>query len=123
MWRLWRPRETLQTIEGLAPRLDSWNRKDDPAQIELRRYLASLMQRVGPLPDRQPLFLSLAVDVRVPQHLTQFHDLENYLFPLFRPGGFHPARLVLAAGVKRVGGGSTLQIGVAETIDAAGLQE
>lgn len=110
MWRLWRPRITLQTVDNLEPQLDSWNRKDDPAQIRLRSSLADLMQRVGPLPAQQPLFLSLGVDVRVPEHLMQFHDLENYLFPLFRPGCFRPAQFVLASGVKKVGGGSALQM-------------
>lgn len=121
MWRLWRPGKILRTVDGLEPRLESWNRKDDPDQIRLRSYLADLMLRVGPLPSDQPLFLSLVVDVKARERLLRFHDLENYLFPLFRTGCFRPGQFVLAFGTKRVGGGSSLQVGVAQLMDGKRL--
>lgn len=117
MWNLWRHGTVLQTIDALAPRLASWNRKDDPAQIALTAYLTDLMRRIDPLPAGQRLFLSLGVAVRKREHLTRFHDLENYLFPLFGPGCFRSAQFVLVSGTKTVGEGSTLQIGIAEPMD------
>ena len=79
------------------------------------------MRRVGPLPAEQPLFLSLTVDVKAREWLLRFHDLENYLFPLFRTECFRPAQFMLVSGTKRVGGGSTLQLGVAQPMDGDGL--
>jgi hypothetical protein len=79
------------------------------------------MQRVGPLPSNQPLYLALTVDVKLTDHLLRFHDLENYLFPLFRTGCFRPGDFVLVSGLKRVGGGSTLEVGVAESMDNSEL--
>lgn len=121
MWRVWHSADLLYVLDNIDPVLDSWNRKDDPAQVRLREYLAALMSRVGPLPSGQPLYLSLEVDVKVPDYLLRFHDLENYLFPLFRPGCFRPAQFMLVAGMKKVGGGSALHIGIAQPMDGSDL--
>jgi hypothetical protein len=61
------------------------------------------------------LYFFLAVDVGAPDRLLRFHDLENYLFPLFRTGYFHPAQFTLVSGTKKVGGGSTLPVGFAQS--------
>lgn len=117
MWQLWRNADVPYDLAGIDPVLDSWNRRDDPAQVRLRTYLSALMKRVGPLPTDRPLYLSLLVDVKIPDHLFRFHDLENYLFPLFRTGAFRPAQFRLVSGMKKLGGGSALQIGVATRMD------
>lgn len=117
MWRLWRPGTRFKSLDGIEPILASWNRQDHPDQVRLRSYLEDLMNRIGPLTGTDPLFLVLEVDVKRNEHLTWFHDLENYLYPLFGQRRLPPQRFVFVEGFKKVGGGSQLHLGFADAID------
>jgi hypothetical protein len=65
------------------------------------------------LPDREDLYLHLQIDRGDRRDLLHHHDTENYLTPIVRHLGAR--RFALVSGTKRVGGGSHLLIGVAES--------
>jgi hypothetical protein len=111
-WELWTDGGPLiAEARGFKPRLASWNRSDHPDQIRLRDYLWELSLELGPLKAAQPLFLNMTIDVEKPEHLERHHDLENYLTPLIAHLGPRQFRYVEAS--KRVGGGSSLEVGLA----------
>ena len=108
---LWKHGKPIRRVEGLTPLLASWNSNSDAAQIRLRSYLAAVQRELEPLPE-SGLYLSLEVDVGQESRMTRFHDLENYLTPLVRQIGGR--RFLFVSGLKRVGGGSQLEVGFAK---------
>ncbi|MHB1330304.1 MAG: hypothetical protein ACYC2K_19060, partial [Gemmatimonadales bacterium] len=103
----WRNGPTIRTVEGLAPRLASWDKHDHPSQVRLRAYLNEVTADAGDLPGG-PLTLHLEVDVQKQAHLHHHHDLENYLTPLVKHLGAR--KFVHVTAVKFVGGGSRVTI-------------
>lgn len=110
-WRLWETGDVERLVEGITPLLASWESKADPAQVRLQAYLDSVLAQLLPLPDAEPLFLHLDVDVGDPLKLLRHYDLENYLTPFFGSGRLPSRRFVLVSARKYVGGGSSLKIG------------
>ena len=111
---LWEPETILHTIVGISPQLASWDKKTHPSQIRLHTYLQPVMDELIPvLPENEPLFLHLDVDVQKPEHLLRHHDLENYVTPLFGLKHLNSARFALVTSRKFVGGGSKLIVGIA----------
>jgi hypothetical protein len=110
-WHFWRKGEVTCQLEGLEPRLASWDAASRPSQIRLRAYLKQVADALGTLPESSNLFLHLDVDVQQPERLLRHYDLENYLTPLVHRLGSH--RFVLVSATKRVGGGSELRVGIA----------
>ncbi|MCX6050266.1 MAG: hypothetical protein NT075_34645 [Chloroflexi bacterium] len=116
IFSLWRVDKILQIVTDIEPRLASWNKKTDPAQIRLQTYLDNLMARISPLPQSERrLFLHLDVDVQQPVRLLRHYDLENYLTPLFGSTVLDPSRFAFVSAKKYVGGGSRLLLGVASS--------
>jgi hypothetical protein len=101
-------------VDQVEPLLASWNARDDPAQIRLQAYLQQLGSAIGDLPaPPAQLFLHMDVDVVFPARLLRHYDLENYLTPVVQRLG--QARFVFVSAKKRVGGGSRVTIGIAES--------
>jgi len=111
---LWKQGEILKRVEGIEPRLASWNQADHPDQVKLRSYLEHLITQINPLPSDIPLFVELCVDVKDTARLLVNRDLENYLTPLFGKQWLDARRFPLVKASKRVGGGTVLTIGIAE---------
>lgn len=110
--QMWTRGEILTQVDVLQPRLASWEKNSDQAQIALQDYLDDLMNAIGPLPeDSAGLYLHMDIDVEVPKHLEQHYDLENYLTPLFGGKRLKPGLFRLVSATKRVGGGSYLEVG------------
>lgn len=110
-WQFWRPGEVLAHIDGVQPLLESWNARDDPAQVRLQAYLDDLEARLSPLPEDQPLFLQMEIDVGTPERVLHHCDLDNFLYPVVRRIGWQ--RFRLAAATKYAGGGSRIAVGIA----------
>ena len=108
----WRPETRLLSIAGIRPLLASWDAATRPSQIRLKAYLEDLATRLRleELP-RSGLFFDLVVDVEVESRLSKHYDLENYLTPIALRLGHD--RFVHVRALKRVGGGSSLAIGIA----------
>jgi hypothetical protein len=116
---LWEPETTLYTISDINPQLASWDKNTHPSQLRLQAYRQPIMDELIPLlPDNEPLFLHLDVDVGKPEHLLKHHDLENYLTPLFGVKHLNAARFFLVTARKFVGGGSNIEVGVARPAPA-----
>lgn len=116
-WRLWTHGTILYTLAGLHPVLESWNSKTHPDQIKLQTYLDSLQSALAPiLANRTELFLHMEIDVANPRHLLHNHDLENYLTPVVRRLG--ASHFILVSAIKRVGSGSQLTIGIAQSLSS-----
>lgn len=114
---LWEQGSIIQTISDINPQLASWDKRNHPSQIRLRRFLDTIIEQLHPLPVADsPLFLSMDVDVHNQENLLKYHDLENYLTPLFGSLVFPAARFVFVTSRKYVGGGSKLQIGIARRV-------
>lgn len=113
-WVLWTAAGVVRRVEGIVPLLAQWERSTHPAQRRLHAYLEELRSRLLPLPDQGNLYLTLSVDVERRERLVRHHDLENYLTPLFGTRCLNASQFVLVQASKRVGGGSSLTIGVAQ---------
>lgn len=111
---LWKKGAVIKQVDGIEPRLASWNGAEHPDQVRLRVYLAHLMAQIHPLPPDVPLFVDICVDVEHPARLLVNRDLENYLTPLFGKHRLDSSRFPLVRASKRVGGGSAVTIGIAE---------
>ncbi len=108
-FQLWAIADTHKILTLEKPLLASWNANSDPAQIALQRYLDDIEQNLSPLPQTPGLFLHMVIDVKNPEHLLYHHDLDNYLYPVvYRLGA---SRFSMVSAIKRIGGGSYLQIG------------
>jgi hypothetical protein len=114
---LWERGTILHTIPNITPQLASWDKSTHPSQIRLRAYRQPIMEELlSLLPDNDPLFLHLDVDVQKPEHLLKHHDLENYLTPLFGTNLLDSSRFALVTARKFVGGGSKLEMGIARPL-------
>lgn len=81
----------------------------------MREYPLGLRDLVlmDDIPEGEPLYLDLVVDVLDPSRLLRHYDLENYLTPIVSHLGWR--RFVMVHAIKRVGGGSEVSIGRAES--------
>lgn len=124
MWRVWTVGEPYRRVDGFEPLLAQWEKSTHPAQIRLHEYLDWVTEELGPLPAKTgDLYLRLRVAVNHPDHLLHHHDLENYLTPLFGARWLDPHKFVMVSACKRVGGTSSIEIGLARgrsqtTLDA-----
>jgi hypothetical protein len=93
----------------LAPRLESWNRRDDPAQVALREFISHVRERIDPLIDALDGPLAFRLDVGVPDQFDPLweRDLDNYLFPIART---LPQRVLAVWGTKGRGARSTIRL-------------
>lgn len=85
----------------VAPRLASWNRWDDPAQVRLASYLDHVEAVLAPQLARfegGPLGLALTVSVPQAAPLEDRRDLDNYLKPFVDRLG--PGRFTTVVGRK-----------------------
>jgi len=108
-FQLWAIDSVYKKVHLATPKLASWNAHADPEQIALQRYLDDIEHELNPLPQTSGLFLHMEIGVKEPEHLLHHHDLDNYLYPVVQRLGASRFRLVNA--IKRIGGGSSLQIG------------
>ncbi len=108
-FQLWAIDSVYKKMKLTKPKLASWNANSDPERIALQRYLDDIEQELDPLPQASGLFLHMEIDVKEREHLLHHHDLDNYLYPVVQRLGAPRFRLVSA--IKRIGGGSYLQIG------------
>jgi hypothetical protein len=106
----------------LRPRLESWNRRDDPDQVALREFVAHVHERIDPIIDATDGLLAFRLDVGLPDNLDPLweRDLDNYLFPIART---LPDRVVSVWGTKRRGPSSTVHLEPAVSAAASGWQE
>lgn len=65
-----------------APRLASWNKTTDPAQVTLREYLDDTVQLLPRATMTGPWTLMLEVGLPAGRDLTDMADLDNYALPL-----------------------------------------
>jgi hypothetical protein len=100
-------------LEVKRPRLASWNSNTNREKIEVNAYLDEVVDALSPLPESDPLYLHMDIDVERSEHLLRHHDLDNYLSPLFEGGRLPPACFVHVSARKKVGGGSRILYGVA----------
>lgn len=93
----------------LAPRLESWNRSDDPDQVALREFVAHVRERVDAVVGATSRPVAFRLDVGLPDHIDPLweRDLDNYLFPIVRE---LPQRVVSVWGTKRRGSSSFVRI-------------
>jgi hypothetical protein len=105
---IWESSETLQRIDGIQPRLESWNLKDDPDQIRLQSYLNELEADLNLGQHSHPLHLHLDIARPASANLLHHHDLENYLTPVVRRLGHQ--RFVRASARKFTGDVSSIWI-------------
>jgi len=111
-FQLWTIDTSYKKIKLAEPKLASWNANSDPEQIALQRYLDDIELLLDPLPQSSRLFLHMEIDVGQPEKLLHHHDLDNYLYPVVqRLGASH---FTFISAIKRIGGGSYLQIGQAK---------
>ena len=70
----------------LPPRLESWNRYDDPEQVALREFVAHVRERIAPTLDSTDGRFAFRLDVGLPDRIDPLweRDLDNYLFPIAR---------------------------------------
>jgi hypothetical protein len=113
-WTLWSRGPVERKIEGVRPRLASWNSITHPDQVRLSAYLEEVVKTLSPLPVSGPLYLHMEVDVESARNLQVGHDLENYLTPLFQASWLPSPRFVLVSARKKVGGGSQIICGTAQ---------
>jgi hypothetical protein len=98
------------TVElGLAPRLESWERRDDPAQVALREFVSRVYELIDPLIDSLDGPLAFHLHVGLPPQFDPLweRDLDNYLFPIARS---LPERVVAVWGTKGRGALSTVRL-------------
>ena len=76
-----RPDITAQQL-GLAPRLASWNKADDPDQVRLRTYLDDTEVLLAESRVDGPWALRLDVGLPTERDLLDGADLDNYAYPL-----------------------------------------
>lgn len=83
----------------LPPRLESWNRYDDPAQVALREFGAHVRELIDPVIAATAGDLAFRLDVGLPDDVDPLweRDLDNYLFPIART---LPRRVVSVWGTK-----------------------
>lgn len=116
-WQLWAQGESTCRMVGVVPLLASWEKSTHPSQVRLGKYLDEVKQSLTPLPEGQPLFLHLHVDVEKPERLLHQYDLENYLTPLFGSRCLAHQQFVFVSARKTVGGGSWICCGIARPVD------
>lgn len=71
-----------QLVPGLAPRLASWNKVDDPDQVRLRVYLDDTEALLAGSRIDGPWALRLDVGLPATRVLLDGADLDNYAYPL-----------------------------------------
>jgi hypothetical protein len=99
----------VKVLEGVEPRLASWDHREHPGQKRLAAFLASICGALAPvLATGRDWAISMTVDVGRPERLYRGHDVENYMTPLVKGLGW--TRFVYADVTKRVGGGSRIEI-------------
>jgi hypothetical protein len=84
---------------SLTPRLESWERRDHPAQTALREFVGHVRELVDPVIERTRGELAVRLDVGLPDTVDPLweRDLDNYLFPIVRA---MPERVVSVWGTK-----------------------
>jgi hypothetical protein len=84
---------------ALPPRLESWNRYSDPAQVALREFVAHVHELIDPVIDSTAGSLAFRLDVGLAEDIDPLweRDLDNYLFPIART---LPNRVVSVWGTK-----------------------
>ena len=70
----------------LAPRLASWNKADDPDQVQLRAYLDDTEDLLADSRIDGPWVLRLDVGLRSARNLLDAHDLDNFAYALAYQG-------------------------------------
>lgn len=109
-WKLWSMGQPVHVMNGLEPRLASWDHREHPNQLRMNAYLEPVFEKLAPrLAGCGEWAINLIVDVGQEKHLHRGHDVENYITPLVKKLG--PQHFVYAAVSKRVGGGSRISIG------------
>lgn len=105
------------TIElELAPRLESWNRYDDPDQVALREFVAHVRECVAPFLAAASDPVAFRLDVGLPDRVDPLweRDLVNYLFPIARE---LPRHVVSVWGTKGRAPRSFVRLAPAEPAD------
>lgn len=97
------------TLLALAPRLESWNRYDDPAQVALREFVDHVRELIEPGFGLTEGPLSFRLDVGLAETIDPLwqRDLDNYLFPIART---FPDRVVSVWATKQRGEGSYVRL-------------
>lgn len=120
-FQLWTIDTSYKKICLPDPKLASWNAKSDPEKIAVEKYCDDIEEQfISLLPRTSGLSLHMEIDVKEQKHLLYNHDLDNYLYPVVKRIGAR--RFTFVSAIKRVGGGSYLQIGSTKSANA-GLEE
>lgn len=84
---------------ALMPRLESWDRRDHPAQRALREFVDHVRELVDPVIETTSGELAVRLDVGLRETVDPLweRDLDNYLFPIARA---MPERVVSMCGTK-----------------------
>lgn len=91
------------------PRLESWERRDDPAQVALREFVSYVHELIDPAVEALDGPLAFHLHVALPDQFDPLweRDLDNYLFPIART---LPARVVSVWGTKGRGTQSSVRL-------------
>jgi hypothetical protein len=84
---------------GLTPRLESWERREHPAQVALREFVAHVHELVDPQIESTQGELAFRLEVGLARDVDPLweRDLDNYLLPIART---LPERVVSVWGTK-----------------------
>lgn len=101
----------------LPPRLESWNRNEDPAQLALREFVAHVHELIDPITATSAGSLAFRLDIGLAEDIDPLweRDLDNYLFPVVRT---LPPRVVSVWGTKGRGMTSRVRIEPAVEVGA-----
>jgi hypothetical protein len=116
------PSIELELELELEPRLESWNRRDDPSQVALRELVEHVRERIDPVLGATVGSLAFRLDVGLANQLDPLweRDLDSYLFPIART---LPDRVVSIWATKRRGARSFVHLEPAVPVTPSGWQE
>lgn len=108
-WLLWSMGTPVAVLEGLEPKVASWDRRGHPNQQRLSAFLEPVCASLAPLlANGSEWAINMTIDLGRPGRLYRGNDVENYITPLVQALGWR--RFVYVAARKQVGGGSRIEI-------------
>jgi hypothetical protein len=105
---MYRPSDVAGVELKRPPVLESWNARDHPDQLRLRKFLDEVEDAFALSDADGNLVLELHVGLPQSKPLTSGGDLDNYLFPIARRLGAQ--RFDAVFGTKRHGDSSTVSV-------------
>jgi hypothetical protein len=114
-WHLWMPGKVLRKVEGVELSPATSRTINSISQTLFQTYFTRVLEFLSPLPEGDgPLYLHVDVDVGRRERFLEGPRLIGYVIPVI--GRLGQQRFVHVSASKRVGGGSRILLGRAETL-------